>query len=357
MNEIEFGQLGWLNLLWVVPAAVALGLYAIWQRRRALQRFAAARVLPRIAPPLGLTRPLVRLGLVALTLMLLVAAIIDPRWGVREQTVVRRGIDIMILLDVSRSMLARDISPSRLERAKIAIADDLLPRLGGDRVGLIAFAGVATLKCPLTNDYGFFRLALGEVSPESVPRGGSLIGDAIRMAAECFRTTKGPETHKVVLLITDGEDQESFPVEAATKLWDEQKVGVVAIALGDDREGARIPIRSPGGEGYAEYKGETVWTKADFAILRQVAAVSDSSGRTFIPVGTRNFDLGEIYRSVIVPTVRGREQLETERVPLPSQYHLFAVAALACLLLDSFLRDTPRPAAAARAVRVERDAA
>lgn len=357
MSEIEFGQLGWLNLLWVVPAAVAVGVYAIWQRRRALRRFADARLLPRIAPPAGLTRPLVRLTLVALTLVLLVAAIIDPRWGVRDQTVVRRGIDIIVLLDVSRSMLARDISPSRLERAKIAIADDLLPRLGGDRVGLIAFAGVATLKCPLTNDYGFFRLALSEITPESVPRGGSLIGDAIRMAAECFRTTKGPETHKVVLLITDGEDQESFPVEAASKLWDEQRIGVVAIALGDDREGARIPVKSAGGEAYAEYKGQTVWTRADFAILRQIAAVGDPSGRTFIPVGTRNFDLGEIYRSVIVPTVRGREQVETERVPLPSQYHLFAVAALVLLLADSLLRDTPRPAAAVQGVVDERKAA
>ena len=106
----------------------------------------------------------------AVVLVLLTAAIIHPRWGEAEQQVASRGVDVMVCLDVSRSMLARDIAPNRLERAKVALRDDLLPTLAGDRVGLIAFAGVPRLKCPLTNDYGFFRLALDDIDTSSAPR-------------------------------------------------------------------------------------------------------------------------------------------------------------------------------------------
>jgi Ca-activated chloride channel family protein len=345
MSGVEFDDLRWLHLLWVALVVAAAGVYGVWQRRRTLRLFAAARLLVRLAPTPGWGRGLLRVGLVALALASLTAAIIGPRWGEREQTVFRRGIDVMILLDVSRSMLARDIAPNRLERAKLSIRDDLLPALGGDRVGLITFAGVPTLKCPLTNDYGFFRLALDDVTTQSAPRGGTLIGDAIRKARDCFNSPL--DTHKLVILITDGEDHESYPVEAARGMWQDQKIPIVAVALGDEREGARIPIEAGGGgEKYLEYKGEVHWSRADFDDLRKIAAVSDLNA--FVPVGTRDFNLGEIYRERVVPAIQYREQAETERVPLPSQYHGFAVAALALLLIESFMRDGGRLSQARR---------
>ena len=340
MRNVVFDDLRWLHLLWVVLLVGVAGVWGIWQRRRSLRVFADAGLLGRLTCPTSWIRGLSRLALILLTLVLLTAAIIHPRWGEREQTVMRRGIDVMVLLDVSRSMLARDIAPNRLERAKLSIRDDLLPALGGDRIGLITFAGAATLKCPLTHDYGFFRLALDDVSTNSSPRGGTLIGDAIRKAEECFQDSL--DTHKVVLLITDGEDHESFPVEAAAALWKDMKVPVVAIALGDEREGARIPVKTPGGEEYLRYKGKVVWSRANFDDLRAIAAVSDLDA--FVPVGTKNFDLGQIYRDRIVPAIQYEEQLETEKVPLPSQYHPFAVAALVVLLWESLLRDGQRPA-------------
>jgi Ca-activated chloride channel family protein len=345
MSGVEFDDLRWLHLLWVALVVAAAGVYGVWQRRRTLRLFAAARLLVRLAPTPGWGRGLLRVGLVALALASLTAAIIGPRWGEREQTVFRRGIDVMILLDVSRSMLARDIAPNRLERAKLSIRDDLLPALGGDRVGLITFAGVPTLKCPLTNDYGFFRLALDDVTTQSAPRGGTLIGDAIRKARDCFNSPL--DTHKLVILITDGEDHESYPVEAARGMWQDQKIPIVAVALGDEREGARIPIEAGGGgEKYLEYKGDVHWSRADFDDLRKIAAVSDLNA--FVPVGTRDFNLGEIYRERVVPAIQYREQAETERVPLPSQYHGFAVAALALLLIESFMRDGGRLSQARR---------
>lgn len=350
MRDVTFDDLRWLNLLWAVVLVLLLGVYGTRQRRRALRLFATANLLPRLAPAGGWGRPAVRLLLVTVCLVCLTGAMIGPRWGQAEQLVVRRNIDVMVLLDVSRSMLARDIAPNRLERAKVSIRDDLLPALGGDRIGLIAFAGVATLACPLTDDYGFFRLVLDELNPGSVARGGTLIGDAIRKAGDCF--PKSLDSHKVILLITDGEDHESYPIEAAQSIWKDHGVPIVAVALGDEREGARIPVETPRGEKYLEHDGQTVWSKANFDDLRSIAAVSDLNA--FIPVGTRHFDLGAIYKQRIVPLIKHKEMREKKQVLRPSQYHLFATAALAALLVDSFLRDGPRRSPARAAMQGER---
>lgn len=334
MPDVTFDHLPYLNLLWVALGVAAVGAWGIWQRRRALRMFADANLLDRLAPRVGLTRPLVRLTLQTLCLVCLVAAIIHPRWGEASQRFTTRGIDTVILLDVSRSMLARDIAPNRLERAKVSIRDDLLPALGGDRVGLITFAGAATLVCPLTNDYGFFRLALEDVSTRSAPRGGTLIGDAIRRAEAAFDDAE--DTSKLVMLITDGEDHESFPVQAARNLWQDKKIPIIAVALGDEREGARIPEQR--GD-YYKYQGKTVWTRANFDDLRKIAAASGLNA--FVGVGTRDFNLGDIYRKV-VSSIDYKQRTETERSSRPSRYHPFAIAALVLLLIDSFLRDGPK---------------
>jgi Ca-activated chloride channel family protein len=335
MTGVTFDNLSWLNLLWAVLAVVAIGVYGIWQRRRAMRMFAPLGARKAIAPPMSWGRPVFRLALVALAMTSLVAALIGPRWGEMTQKVVKRGIDVMVLLDVSRSMLARDIAPNRLERAKISIRDDLLPVLGGDRIGLITFAGAESLKCPLTSDYGFFRLALDEVSTKSSPRGGTKIGDAIRKAGKAFGDDL--DNRKIILLITDGEDHDSFPVEAAQGVWDDYKIPIVAVALGDESEGARIPV---GTDSYLEHEGAVVWSKANFGQLRRIAGVSDLNA--LVPVGTRDFDLGGIYRDKIVPAIDYQEREESEQVTQPLQYHPFAVLALALVLLDSFLRDGTR---------------
>ncbi|MGE3180033.1 MAG: VWA domain-containing protein [Phycisphaerae bacterium] len=342
MNEWTFDNPAWIHLSWVVLAIAGVMSFAIIQRRGALRRFAERPLLPFIAPPLQTVRPVMRVVLRVLVLGLLVTAILGPRWGEATEKVFKRNIDVMVCLDVSRSMLARDIAPNRLERAKLSIVDDLIPALAGDRVGVIAFAGVPRLVCPLTDDYGFLRLALNDVDIHSSPRGGSLIGDAIRKAVELFPTTL--DTHKIILLITDGEDQESFPVQAAQAAWEEHKIPVIAVALGDEREGARIPLPGArGGETYLEYEGQTVWSKANFDDLRKVAAASGLNA--FVPVGTKNFDLGKIYSTQVVPAIRYTEREEAEQVKLPAQFHWFAGAALLLVLIDACLREGKRPEA------------
>lgn len=343
MTGLNFDDLRWLHLLWVVVAVAALGVIGVWQRQRALRRFADAALLPRLAPRIGWTRGLIRLALVVTSLVLLVAALIGPRWGAQTQIMLRRNMDVMILLDVSRSMLARDIAPSRLERAKLAIRDDLLPALGGDRIGLITFAGVPSVACPLTSDYGFFRLALDDVTIRSAPRGGTLIGDAIRRAGTLLAEDR-LDSHKIIVLITDGEDHESFPVEAAASVWQDEQIPVIALALGDPQQGVRVPV-APGSNEFVEHEGGAIRSRADFSMLQRVANASPRG--VFVGAGTSNFDLGEIYGNVAAG-LRVDEELQEQRVRQPSRYHPFAVAALLLVLIDSFLRDGPRRAAAAR---------
>ncbi len=344
MNTLSFDDLRWLNLLWLLPLVVAAGLWGLYQRRRALHRLADARVLPAIAPPMRWSRAVVRLGLITAALVALVAAAIGPRWGQATQKFVRRGVDVMVLLDVSRSMLARDVTPSRLERAKIALRDDLLPVLAGDRIGLIAFAGSASLICPLTRDYGFFRLALDDVSPETIPRGGTLIGDAIRRADEAFDDKS--DARKLILLITDGEDQESYPVEAARALWQERKIPIIAISIGDEREGARVPIVRNGRVEYLKHDGKVVWTRARTEQLRQIAAISPLHG--LIRVGTKDFNLGKIYTRQLLPALDVQEHEESARVARPSRAYLFVWFALALLALEALLPDAAGGHAAGR---------
>ncbi len=333
MTDLTFDDLRWLHLLWAVLAIALVGIYGIWQRRRALRIFADANLLPRLTPGVGWFRGLVRVGLTALALVALVAALVGTRWGREARPIVRRNIDIMVLLDVSRSMLARDIAPNRLERAKLSIRDDLLPALGGDRIGLITFAGTPTLACPLTIDYGTFRLALDDVTVRSAARGGTLIGDAIRLAGDTL--DDDVDSHKFILLITDGEDHESFPVQAAAAAWQDHQIAIIALGLGDSQVGSPIPLGGGAGERYLTYQGEVVRSKADFATLQQLSNVS--TGGLFVPVGTRNFDLSDIYRR-IARSVRFAEDADQQRIRHPLKAHLFALLALVAVLIETCVR-------------------
>ena len=169
-------------------------------------------------------------------------ALAGPRFGTQYEDVIPRGSDLYVLIDVSRSMLAEDVPPSRLGRAKADVTA-LVNRLEGERVGLIAFAGQAVVKCPLTVDYDAFRRSLDELDPGSAPRGGTAIGDAIRKALEVFQARA--DRDQAILLITDGDDQQSYPLEAAA-VAAERHVTIFTVGLGDADHGrASRRARSP----------------------------------------------------------------------------------------------------------------
>lgn len=330
MTGVSFDNPIWLHLMWVVGVVVAIGIYGMRQRRLGMQRFADVALWPRLVPATNRAAAFLRLGLIGASLALLAVALANPRWGGEPRSVFRRNVDVFVLLDVSRSMLADDLAPNRLERARLALRDDLVGALSGEHVGLITFAGDALLACPLTNDYGALRLALDDVTVRSVERGGTLIGDAIRAASDAFQTKL--DTHKLVILVTDGEDHESFAVEAAAAAWEEQQISTIAVALGDPQRGARIPVNTQTGQHYVQHDGQDVWSKADFESLRRIVSVSEQG--VLIPAGTGDFDLGAVYRQ-LVRAIRFEETTEQRQTHRPLRYHAFALAALVLVLLDS----------------------
>jgi Ca-activated chloride channel family protein len=319
-----------LHWLWPVAIACLVLWWSYRARRDAMRRWAEEPLFARLAPGASAFRLLARGALAIAGTLALVLALLDPRMGDTPAEIKRRGIDVMFVIDVSRSMLAQDASPNRLEQAKQLISD-AVDRMAGDRAGLVAFAGTAVLKSPLTLNYGAFKLALNELTPQDSARGGSLLGDAIRTATEGF--TDEVKGGKAIVILSDGEDMESFPVEAAKQAFETRGVRTYAVGLGDSVDGARIPIPSGRERVWLTYDGKEVWTKMDPKLL---TAVCLAGGGAFVPAGTRFVDMGEVYANTVAAV--GRREFETTTVKrsLP-QFQWFAGLAALALVLESLL--------------------
>lgn len=295
MSGIRLQNITMLHLLWLVLPLVGAYIYG-WQKRcQALTLFIDSELLDRIRISVSRAKRVWKAGLLIAAIIFIILALTRPGWNLRPETVERRGRDVVFLLDVSKSMLAQDLVPNRLERAKLAI-NDCVDRLEGDRVALVAFAGTAAIKCPLTLDYGFFRMMLENISTDSISRGGTMIGDAIRKVINEVFDDQVKE-FKDIILITDGEDHDSFPVEAAKKAG-QKGIRIIAIGLGDENEGKRIPITNKNGQKtFLKYKGREVWTKLDADTLRKMVKVTP--GGRYLNVATGTLDLGNVYTSLI----------------------------------------------------------
>ncbi len=340
----RFASPGALLGLVAVPIVAILLWYGFVRRRRAL-RLLVGEMAARGAR-LSVKRAIVKIALVSLALGALAVAIARPQADPVEQQVSVRGRDIVFVLDVSRSMLSRDVAPSRLERAKLWI-NDLTGTLKGDRVGLVAFAGVPVVKSPLTLDYGFFRMALDEVSPDAVPRGGSLIGDAIRKTLnEVFEPTVG--RYRDIILITDGEDQGSFPVEAA-KQAGSLGVRLIVIGIGGELEGALVPTAEAGGgvgaNQYVRSDGELVRSKMDPRTLAEIASAASQGaaqsedgggGGVFLNVGTGTMNLEQVYTDLIASAER-RETETKSTITYRELFPYFLGVALVCLAVEPWV--------------------
>ena len=288
--------------------------------------FFEASIIDRLMPTLDASRCFRKALFLLLACVFGIVAVASPRFGAYYEEVSQSGVDVFILLDVSRSMLAEDVVPSRLERAKSDI-QDLLHHVAGDRVGLIAFAGRPMIKVPLTTDHGFFLHVLRSVDTNSAPRGGTAIGDAIRLALRAMPPEADRE--RAIILITDGEDQESMPLEAARDAA-ERKIRILAIGLGNPLEGGRIPIRDPSGNlTYLRHDGQEVWSRMEESTLREIAQITEGA---YVAAGTRMFDLGQIYTDSIGRMQKSVYQTE-QRQRLRHQYQIFLAVAVLCLLL------------------------
>ena len=334
--SVHFAALDLLHLLWVVPAAGLLLWLSGRRARAALARFTALG--GRLAQ-LDRRRRLARQLLALLALAAIGVALLRPGWDPQPLVVRQEGRDVVFAVDVSRSMLAEDLAPSRLERAKLAILD-ALPALQGDRVAVVAFAGDAAVVCPLTRDYGFFKWAVQGLSPGSVQVQGTLIGDAVRkIAAEVFDPRE--KRFKDLILISDGEDQGSYP-EVAASVAGEQGVRILAIGLGDEGRGSRIPVSGFGAEReYLSAQGGEVWTRLEATTLRRMALATP--GGRYLHGATGTFDLGTLYRGLIAGE-EGRDFGPVEITRYQEKFQLFLLAALLLLAAESLLSERPRQA-------------
>ena len=321
------------NGLWWLFAAVPAVILVLWLARwraNARRTFADGTLLPTIAPRVVGTRTALRATLFITALALLSLALLDPRAGGRTEKVEQTGIDVMVAIDVSRSMLAEDARPDRLSRAR-QFATDIVDSLGGDRVGLVEFAGVPALRCPLTFNHRAFLTQLDTLSPQATVRGGSLLGDAIRLAAASL---DGDGVGKVIVVLSDGEDMESEPIEAAAAAAKEKGIRIVTVGIGDSREGARIPVSgATGGRRYLVHDGQEVWTKMDPTLLTEVAKAGDGF---FIEAGTGQADMSQaaaLLRQGLQTKSRAQAAVATKE-PL---FQYLAFAALLLLLVESLL--------------------
>jgi len=297
-------------------------------RQTAREAFVARAMWDRILPEQSRIRFWSKQFLRIVAIVAGLVAMAGPRFGTEIEKIIPRGSDLYVLIDVSRSMLAEDVLPSRLGRAKADISA-LLNRLEGERVGLIAFAGQAVVKCPLTVDYDSFRRALQELDPASAPRGGTAIGDAIRKALEVFQSKV--DRDQAMLLITDGDDQQSYPLEAAAVAADHH-VTIFTVGLGDSDQGARIP-QQDASKNFVEYQGEQVWSKMDGSLLGEIAL--KTSG-VYVPAGTKAYDLGELYSNHL-KNRQAQDEATQERSRRSEQYQIFLAIAIVALLIDLFL--------------------
>lgn len=307
---------------WVVFGAVPLALlfaaYQYW-KRRALERFARSATLSELLQASSLGRRIAKATLVVLAFVALTLTLWRPQGNPTIEEVRRAGRDVVFLLDVSKSMLATDLAPNRLERAKIMIAD-VVERMKGDRVGLVVFAGTASMRCPLTHNHFSFLTHLDRVDVETVPRGGTNIGDAIRVATD--RVFYGIEgTYKDIVLITDGDDQDSFPVEAAQEAV-RQGARIFTVGLGDPA-GTTLPG--------VRFQGERVVSGLNEELLREIA-FTHAEGR-YVNVGTKTADLGELYLASIA-TAEEREGESKETRVWQEWYQAPLALALVLLVIE-----------------------
>ena len=329
---MKFGSVYAAVLLWTIPLLVAFYIIANKAREKALKRFAEKDILEEIDKSYDPYRVKLKRWLIVIAVFFLVIASMRPQWGFKWQEVKRRGLDIIIALDTSKSMLAEDILPNRLQRAKLAIKD-FVKKLYGDRVGLIVFSGTAFLQCPLTVDYNGFFLSLNDVDVYSLPVGGTSLANVIYTASKSYEG--GKKKDKILILITDGEDLEGGVSKAIQKAKSEN-IKVFCVGVGSE-EGELIPVESHEGKKIflKNSEGKIVKTRLSEDVLQKIAL---ETGGIYVRATGTDFGLDIIYKERL-------EKLEKQDFKNKMQKRYFErfqiplVIAIVLLFLEAFIGD------------------
>ncbi|MBQ8542184.1 MAG: VWA domain-containing protein [Bacteroidaceae bacterium] len=268
---MKFATPEYLYLLILLPALLALYLYSNYRRNKNLRLYGDVQLLKSLMPDVSSYRPGIKFWLSLAALALIIVALARPQFGSKKETVTRQGIEVVIALDISNSMMAEDIAPNRLEKAK-KIISRLIDKFENDKVGLIVFAGDAFVQLPITNDFISAKMFLETISPSLISRQGTDIGGAINLAMKSFTPTEG--VGKAIIMITDGENHEGGAEEAA-KAAVEKGMNVYVLGIGS-LEGAPIP--AGGGNDYRRDKeGNVVVTKLNEEMAQTVAQAGNGA--------------------------------------------------------------------------------
>jgi len=278
--------------------------------KKIVRRFCESHLLKDMASGLSFKRIIYKSVLILAVFFLSIIALARPQWGFKWLEVKRKGMDIILVIDTSKSMLTQDVKPNRLERTKLAVRD-LLNKLKGDRIGLIAFAGDAFLVCPLTVDYNGFFLSLNDLGTGTVPRGGTNISRAIEEAVSSYDKT--PDQFKAVIVVTDGDNLEGDPLSVAKKAK-EKGIKIYTVGIGT-REGELIQIRGDSGqtEFLKDKQGNFVKSRLNENLLQQIAL---TTGGIYVKASGVEFGLDLIYEQEL--SKMERREIESK---MEKKYH------------------------------------
>src|SRR5213596_3292180 len=339
-NDLEktamtFGAPQWFWGLALVPVLIAMFIRAEHRGLRRLQEFVSARLLPQLAGTVNHSRRVLRYGLQLLGLSLALISLAQPRWGYTFEDVKRKGLDLLIAVDTSRSMLSNDVQPNRLERVKL-VTQDLINELQGDRVGLIAFAGRAFLQAPLTIDYDAVVEAINDLDTKTIPEGGTNISSAITLATQSFG--KSAVGNRALIIFTDGEELSGDAVKTAKAAAD-QGVRIFTVGVGTP-QGSLIPITSDNGETafVKDSSGQVVKSKLDEKPLREIA---QATGGFYLHLENGPRTMQQIYNDGLAKMQAAEFDVRLSRRPI-ERYEWPLGAALVPLALSILIGERKR---------------
>jgi Ca-activated chloride channel family protein len=329
---MEWGQPQNLSWLWAL-AAVFLVFWASSTRKRSqMRRFGETELVRRLVALFSPVKRLIKRALLLFSIFFIVLALAQPHFKMREIEVQRKGLDVMIAVDVSQSMLAKDIAPNRLEKAKLELTT-LIEKLRQHRIGIVAFAGEAFIQCPLTLDKSAVKLFLTTLNPNLIPTPGTAIGSAIRVSAQAF--TGQEKDFKAIILLTDGEDHQSDPMGAARRAQQEG-IRIFTIGIGTP-DGSTLPGGSVSESFKKDKQGRVVLSKLDEGLLRKIAELT---GGAYWRSSRGEVEVDSLVREI---NRMGQKGLKSEKIiEYEENFQYFLIPAFLLLILELILSERMR---------------
>lgn len=322
----RFANIEVLWLLLTIPAFVTGFILVTRRKRRQLAQFGDPQLLAELAPNVSKSRPIIKFSLLMLALALLIIAAARPQYGQKEKTIKRQGIEVMMALDISNSMLAEDVAPSRLDRAKQMLSR-LIDNMVDDKVGLVVFAGDAFVQLPITCDYVSAKMFLNTIKPELIKTQGTAIGAALSTSIRCFGEQS--DASRAIILITDGENHEDDAV-AVAKRAKEEGIQVLVVGIGKP-EGSPIPVAGTNNF-MKDRQGNVVVSRLNEDMCREIA---QAGGGIYVRCDNSNTATKAIQKEL--DKLATQEIETTTYTDYNEQFQSFALLALLLLVIDFFI--------------------